>query len=400
MQSFDIRFARSAGLMGLFEAPANSFRWKGGGQLTVDDQCVTVSALSRLPFLTRRLRFSSTDLRQAYREGEVVRLEFAEARGAVVLPVWAKDAQVAAEIVRALPTTRTVEFERSPDDRLPRVRYDKRLVVSACIAGALLLLGIILLRIPSNAPEQIAITPTEFIPDPAVLEASGPLVAAETAPEPIATLPAPLPERQTIPIADSALTRPASRDAPSIPAPVEADNEPAPRASASKAATEDPAPKAMEEAEAEPFVPSIPGIHIGPADLAVPIRKNTIAFDTAEHLLSWFQKIASENNEKFAVYLADMDGGRMNEREFIRKLSELEWRWRNLTSGLLATSEAKVPELTGFRGSLLAVVSYQASFFDGYASGLRTNNQDSIGKAFAERERADEALERARMYLR
>ena len=35
-QTFDIRFAKSAGLAGLFEAPANEYRWKGAGRLSID----------------------------------------------------------------------------------------------------------------------------------------------------------------------------------------------------------------------------------------------------------------------------------------------------------------------------------------------------------------------------
>jgi hypothetical protein len=75
-------------------------------------------------------------------------------------------------------------------------------------------------------------------------------------------------------------------------------------------------------------------------------------------------------------------------------------RWRNLASGLLASPEARTPELTGFRSTLLAVISYQSSFLTGYASGLRAGDQDAIAKAYAERDRADRALERARLYVR
>jgi len=49
--------------------------------------------------------------------------------------------------------------------------------------------------------------------------------------------------------------------------------------------------------------------------------------------------------------------------------------------------------------TLIAVVSYQRSFLGGYASGLRSRNQEVIASAFAERDRADQALARARSYV-
>ena len=40
-QTFDIRFARSAGLAALLEAPENRFRWKGVGLLRIDAQSIS-----------------------------------------------------------------------------------------------------------------------------------------------------------------------------------------------------------------------------------------------------------------------------------------------------------------------------------------------------------------------
>jgi len=152
--------------------------------------------------------------------------------------------------------------------------------------------------------------------------------------------------------------------------------------------------------EVEPFVPSRPGISGDPGEMVIPIRKTAVAHHTATELLRWFEKAAAEYNEKLAGHLADMDAGRSHEREFVRSLQALDFRWRNLASGLLASPEARSPELTGFRGSLLAVTKYQSSFLAGYAAGLQSGDQDAIAKAFADRDRADQALERARLYVR
>jgi hypothetical protein len=159
-------------------------------------------------------------------------------------------------------------------------------------------------------------------------------------------------------------------------------------------------PSSSDAVEVEPFVPSIPVIRADPGDMVVPIRKTAVAHHTATALLQWFEKAAAENNDDFAEYLADMEADRIRERDFFRSLKSLEFRWSTLATGLLASSEARTPELTGFRGTLLAVVGYQSSFLTGYASGLQKRDQDAITKAYAERERADRALERARLYVR
>ena len=45
--TFDIRFARSAGLAALLEAPENAFRWKGAGLLRIDAQGISFSRQTR-----------------------------------------------------------------------------------------------------------------------------------------------------------------------------------------------------------------------------------------------------------------------------------------------------------------------------------------------------------------
>ena len=43
-QTFDIRFARSAGLAAMLEVPENAFRWKGGGLLRIDAHGISMAS--------------------------------------------------------------------------------------------------------------------------------------------------------------------------------------------------------------------------------------------------------------------------------------------------------------------------------------------------------------------
>src|SRR6185369_6994097 len=115
-QTFDIRFARSAGLVALFEAPSNSFRWKGNGRMLVEPHGLGI-AFERmlLGFRFRTERLSVDENTEVYREGEALRFEFArQGTKREVLPIWARDRAAAAEIVRLMPTRRTVEIEEAP----------------------------------------------------------------------------------------------------------------------------------------------------------------------------------------------------------------------------------------------------------------------------------------------
>ena len=116
-QTFDIRFARSAGLAALLEAPENRFRWKGGGLLRIDAQSISFAVKRGLLALfagKRTRRIPAGNLKAVYREGDALRVEFqADEAARVVLPFWADDRDAAAQIVRLLPTSQTVEIEDS-----------------------------------------------------------------------------------------------------------------------------------------------------------------------------------------------------------------------------------------------------------------------------------------------
>lgn len=139
--TFDIRFARSIGLAGLLEAPANPYRWKGTGRLSVDARGISISVRRGVLNLFARgqwCRIASSNLLAVYREGDALRLEYStQGSSRAVLPVWVTDRNAAAEIVRLLPTQHTVEFEdRSEPGR--KYRFDRRFAISLVICAAVL----------------------------------------------------------------------------------------------------------------------------------------------------------------------------------------------------------------------------------------------------------------------
>jgi hypothetical protein len=130
-QTFDIRFARSAGLAALLEVPGNRFRWKGGGLLRIDADSIRFSVKRGLLTLFARnqsRRIPAEALKEVYREGEKLRVEFQTNEAArEVLPFWVGNRDIAAKIVRLMPTSHTVEIEHSTEapDR-GRPRFDGR----------------------------------------------------------------------------------------------------------------------------------------------------------------------------------------------------------------------------------------------------------------------------------
>jgi hypothetical protein len=114
--TFDIRFARTEGLAALFEAPGNRFRWKGTGRLSIDAQGISIAVkrgLGNLLLRRRSHRIAADQLTEVYREGAALRLEFGADDQREVLPIWASGTEAAAEIVKLLPTSRTVELEHA-----------------------------------------------------------------------------------------------------------------------------------------------------------------------------------------------------------------------------------------------------------------------------------------------
>jgi hypothetical protein len=110
--TFDIRFARTAGFAALLEAPTNSFRWKGSGRLSIDAHGISIAVRrGLLALFPRTRRVAAADLKGVLREGHALRVEFSDGLERMVVPFWVRDPRTAEEIVRLLPTTRTVELD-------------------------------------------------------------------------------------------------------------------------------------------------------------------------------------------------------------------------------------------------------------------------------------------------
>lgn len=181
MHTFDIRFDRTAGLAALLEEPGNHFRWRGRGVLRVDPSGISVSAGRSLGSLlrSRARRIPAADIKEVYREGEALRLEFATpGTRRAVLPFWAKDHETATRIVSVLPTTRTIEVEGKtpPAPRRPRRGLTIAMVFGllGLAAGALLVNG---LR-KEAAPQVADLSPS--IPTIVVPQAQVPATPATT----------------------------------------------------------------------------------------------------------------------------------------------------------------------------------------------------------------------------
>jgi hypothetical protein len=168
--SFDVRFARSTGFLAWLEASPNSLRWKGAGRLSIDAEGISIAVKRGLTtlFSPRSRRISAHDLTEVYREADALRLEFnAAGDSREVLPLWASGSDAAAEIVKLLPTQRTIELEHSTG-RSPPYRLDwsavGRLVVGGLVLAALAW-GLHRVYAPPQVPSaDAAQAPVESVP--------------------------------------------------------------------------------------------------------------------------------------------------------------------------------------------------------------------------------------------
>jgi len=182
-QTFDIRFARSAGLAAILETPENVFRWKGDGQLQIDDHGISIGVKRGLHALfggKRVQRIPAGNLRAVYREGDALRVEFQTDDTRVVVPFWTNDRETAARIVQLLPTRETVEIELSTDGS-QSARLGKDLRVLALLGvGLLAIIAVIWTAQQRNQPPQVAVPDLIDAPNTAETPAlSGPSVPAD-----------------------------------------------------------------------------------------------------------------------------------------------------------------------------------------------------------------------------
>ncbi len=154
--TFDIRFARTVGLAALLEAPTNSFRWKGSGRLSIDPQGISIAVpRGLLALFPRTRRVEAADLKGVLREGQALRVEFSDGLERMVVPFWVRDPRTAEEIVRLLPTTRTVELDHDAAGvGHAKFRLDWRVLIILMV-----LIGIAIAGLWSTRPRDALIQP-------------------------------------------------------------------------------------------------------------------------------------------------------------------------------------------------------------------------------------------------
>jgi hypothetical protein len=395
-QTFDIRFARSVGLAALFDAASNRFGWKGGGRLSIDAQGMSFAPKRGLGWLRagrRSQRIPANRIVEVYREGDALRIEFAtDEDPRATLPFWARDRDTAAQIVRLLPTLRTIEVEQDADASPAKTRarwvapVGIAIAIVIVIASAVWVIGMKRPAVdgPANhvasletdapaAPDRVHDEPSAAAAPTAAAAGSVPLLDSGAGPHAVEQ--------------DDVLTPEQARRAAIVYGPplAEMDGPPA---------------SAPVELDADGFVPmDLPDLEIPPDTMVVRIAPTTLAYTTARGMLGAFEASVTDLTTAYETELARLNRGTLNARAFAGRLDALAMRWRAVGERITGTRKYDEPALAGLRATLLMVVNQQRLFLGGYAAGLRNGDQPTIDRAFKDRARAEEALARARLYV-
>jgi hypothetical protein len=372
-QTFDIRFARSAGFAALLEVPENAFRWKGGGLLRIDAQSISFT-LKRglLAFFSgkRTRRIPAENLKAVYREGEALRVEFQiDETARMVLPFWAGDRDIAAQIVRLLPTSQTVEIEHSTDaTRSGKPRADRRVLLIIGVALAALPAGIWALYPRTGLPVAAPLPASDRLPMP---DASASLVETDNNP---------LPAASGVPAVET--PQPTSEAVRSEPSAIPDFLEPPPVVL--------PAPGSL----------PLPRDYVRSEDFVIPIARGTAAFDIAKRELAAFQLDATALETAYRSVRNDLNAGALTPESFAARLDDLEMRWWDATFRIFDNEALAAPALLDLRAAMLASARLWRSFLSGYALGIRERDHVKIARSFDELARAEEMQSRARLFLR
>lgn len=378
-QTFDIRFARSAGLAALLEVPENVFRWKGGGLLKIDAHGISIGVKRSLLALfggKQTQRIPTENLRAVYREGEALRVEFQSGESArVVLPFWADDRDIAAQIVRLLPTSQTVEIEHSTDaTHSGKPRADWRVLLAAGAAFAALVAG-------TWAVYQRTQLPITATPAP-VSDRAAPVEA-----------PIPSPDANSL-----------SVEAPEPPAiaGVRPDEAPTPLAGAAEsgsATTPDFLVPPLVVLPPPASLP-LPRDYVRSEDFVIPIARGTAAYDVAKREIEVFEREAAELEAGYRAQRDLLNASALTPDDFAAKLDSYEIRWWDLTFRIFDNDALADPALLDLRAAMLGAARLWRSFLSTYANGIRKRDHLMIARSFDELARAQELQSRARLFLR
>jgi hypothetical protein len=380
-QTFDIRFARSAGLAAMLEVPENAFRWKGGGLLRIDAHGISIGLKRGLLALSggkRTQRIPTENLRAVYREGDALRVEYQSGESArVVLPFWADNRETAEKIVRLLPTSQTVEIEHSTGSgRSRKPRADWRMLWSLAPLLAAVAVGTWALY-PREVPEAAA-------PGAAIAGAVSDGAASGTSALPMPDATVALTETQApLPAGISPAIAPAA----------------GPQVSSPQTSTPDflePPTVVLSPPGSLP----LPRDYVRSADFVIPIPRGTAAYDVAKRELNIFGREAFGLEASYRALRNLLDGGAITPEDFAAKLRDQEMRWWDLTFRIFDDEAFADPALLDLRATLLAAARLWRGFLTQYSEGIIERDNVKIANSFDELARAQEMLLRARLFLR
>lgn len=371
-QTFDIRFAKSAGFAAMLEVPANGFRWKGGGRLSIDSQGFSIGVKRSLLALLRpkrTQRIPTEDLRAVYREGDALRVEFQAGKTErVVLPFWADNREAAEQIVRLLPTSQTVEIEHSTaQSRKPRADWRMLLIIG--VATAAFVGGSWTLYQRSEPPLATRSNPVSDLPSTFELPVSVPMPDA------------------TASLDDSPAL--AAEASPADPGSADPDSAPLPRFL-------EPPPF-----ELRPPAPlPLPGDYVRSEDFVIPIPRGTVHYNVAKREIAAFEQEATQLESGFRAQHDLGWAGVITLEDLASRLGEYEMRWWDLTFRIFDNDALADPALLDVRAAMLATARLWRGFLSGYATGLRERDNARIAHAHDYRARAQEMQSRLRLFLR
>ncbi|HET9861993.1 MAG TPA: hypothetical protein VFP37_01005, partial [Steroidobacteraceae bacterium] len=355
--TFDIRFARSAGIAALFEAAGNRFGWKGGGRLSIDAEGMSF-ALKRgalAPLARRRSqRIPAQTIREIYREGAALRVEFASDEDPrAVLPFWASNRETAAQIVQLAPTSRTFEVESepagSPAKRKTRLRFAPLGVGTMLLIAALTLLfmkrpavdeDVASATPPPPMTVPVAVSEPEAVPAPQAGEAEVPEVRIDAAGgEPITADEA----RKLAILAED----PVDWTQPPATA-VGFAAEPESRGAIA------PQPQPAAPLDDAGFVPmEVPDYDVSGGDTVTPIPPGTLTRRAASELLAQFSADAATLSRNFQTTRGRFDAGELQAPAFAEQLDVLADAWVALNRRLLQDRKYADAALDGLRATLI-----------------------------------------------
>lgn len=360
--TFDIRFARSSGLAAILAAPTNSFRWRGAGSLSIDSSGLEIEpklGLRSLLARRARLRINAADLREVSRMGDDLRIEFGMpgSRRATV-PFWVRDRQTADEIMRLVPTRRTIELDESLPGDPRRFRADAPVVASLLVVLGASALGLIALnRYFSTSPMQ----------PPAPIPAAEPVKSPSV--EPVTAPPVGVAAPVQAPAVPSDLTQP-------FPVPVE----PAyvvPDTTTSVVI----APRVVSSVK----LPEVTVLRVPVTDGIVPIVPGEPAYAAARAQLDFFLQ---ESNRLQSEYLY----GRTS-------MTEIAAHWWELSQAIYNSPEFDSPALRAQIDAQIAVSLNWRVALSIYSDATRDGNGKQVVLARAMIERADQLTTRIGLFV-